>query len=56
MEKGIDTCVNVPTPSGSKPLNFDKEQNLLFEKGIPMYLSRIPAKNRPVSWTWMQRF
>ena len=33
MERGIDKCVNVRTPSGSKPLDFDKELNILFEKG-----------------------
>jgi fumarate reductase flavoprotein subunit len=33
MEKGIDKCVNVRTLSGSKPLNFDKELEILFEKG-----------------------
>jgi fumarate reductase flavoprotein subunit len=33
MEKGIDKSVNVRTPSGTKPLNFDKELNILFEKG-----------------------
>jgi fumarate reductase flavoprotein subunit len=33
MEKGIDKRVNVHTPSGSKPLNFDKELEILFEKG-----------------------
>jgi fumarate reductase flavoprotein subunit len=33
MERGIDKCVNVRTPSGSKPLNFDKELRILFEKG-----------------------
>ncbi len=33
MEKGIDKWVNVRTPSGSKPLNFDKELEILFEKG-----------------------
>jgi fumarate reductase flavoprotein subunit len=33
MERGIDKCVNVRTPSGSKPLNFDKELGILFEKG-----------------------
>jgi fumarate reductase flavoprotein subunit len=33
MEKGIDKSVNARTLSGSKPLNFDKELNILFEKG-----------------------
>jgi fumarate reductase flavoprotein subunit len=33
MERGIDKCVNVRTLSGSKPLNFDKELAILFEKG-----------------------
>jgi fumarate reductase flavoprotein subunit len=33
MEKGIDKWVNVHTLSGSKPLNFDKELAILFEKG-----------------------
>jgi fumarate reductase flavoprotein subunit len=33
MEKGIDKCINVRTPSGSKPLNFDNELSILFEKG-----------------------
>jgi fumarate reductase flavoprotein subunit len=33
MEKGIDKRVNAHTLSGSKPLNFDKELQILFEKG-----------------------
>jgi fumarate reductase flavoprotein subunit len=33
MEKGIDKSVNFHTLSGSKPLNFDKELQILFEKG-----------------------
>ncbi len=33
MERGIDKGVNVRTPSGSKPLSFDKELRILFEKG-----------------------
>jgi fumarate reductase flavoprotein subunit len=33
MEKGIDKRVNVHTLSGSKPLNFDNELQILFEKG-----------------------
>ncbi len=33
MERGIDKSVNVRTPSGSKPLNFSKELEILFEKG-----------------------
>lgn len=33
MEEGIDKGVNVRTPSGSKPLNFHKELEILFEKG-----------------------
>jgi fumarate reductase flavoprotein subunit len=33
MEKGIDKSVDAHTPSGSKPLNFDKELQILFEKG-----------------------
>jgi fumarate reductase flavoprotein subunit len=33
MEKGIDKSVNLHTLSGSKPLNFDKELQILFEKG-----------------------
>jgi fumarate reductase flavoprotein subunit len=33
MERGIDKSVNVRTPSGSKPLNFQKELAILFEKG-----------------------
>ena len=33
MELGIDKCVNVHTLSGSKPLNFDRELEILFEKG-----------------------
>jgi fumarate reductase flavoprotein subunit len=33
MERGIDKCVNVHTLSGSKPVNFDKELEILFEKG-----------------------
>ncbi len=32
-EKGIDKCVNVRTPSGTKLLNFEKELKILFEKG-----------------------
>jgi len=33
IERGIDKGVNVSTPAGSKPLNFDKELEILFEKG-----------------------
>jgi fumarate reductase flavoprotein subunit len=33
MERGIDKGVNVRTLSGSKPLNFSKEFEILFEKG-----------------------
>ncbi len=33
MERGIDKCVNVHTLPGSRPLNFDKELEILFEKG-----------------------
>ena len=33
MEEGIDKGINVRTPSGSKPLNFHKELEILFEKG-----------------------
>jgi fumarate reductase flavoprotein subunit len=33
MEKGIDKNVGVRNPSGTKPLNFDKELHILFEKG-----------------------
>ena len=33
MERGIDKGINVRTPSGSRPLNFDKELEILFEKG-----------------------
>ncbi|HSW39946.1 MAG TPA: FAD-dependent oxidoreductase [Acidobacteriota bacterium] len=33
MEKGIDKSVNVLTPPGSKPLNFDRELEILFERG-----------------------
>jgi fumarate reductase flavoprotein subunit len=33
MERGIDKSVNVRTLSGSKPLNFEKELEILFEKG-----------------------
>jgi fumarate reductase flavoprotein subunit len=33
MEKGIDKRVNAHTLSGSKPLNFDKELQILFDKG-----------------------
>jgi fumarate reductase flavoprotein subunit len=33
MERGIDKSVNVRTLSGSKPLNFQKELAILFEKG-----------------------
>jgi fumarate reductase flavoprotein subunit len=33
MERGIDKSVNVRTLSGSKPLNFQKELEILFEKG-----------------------
>jgi fumarate reductase flavoprotein subunit len=33
MEKGIDKSVMMRTLSGSKPLNFDRELNILFEKG-----------------------
>jgi fumarate reductase flavoprotein subunit len=33
IKKGIDKSVNVRTLSGSKPLNFEKELNILFEKG-----------------------
>jgi fumarate reductase flavoprotein subunit len=32
-EKGIDKCVNVRTPSGTKLLNFEKELKILLEKG-----------------------
>ncbi len=33
MERGIDKNVNVRIPSGSKPFNFFKELDVLFEKG-----------------------
>jgi fumarate reductase flavoprotein subunit len=33
MEKGIDKSVNVHTPPGSRPLNFDRELEVLFERG-----------------------
>jgi fumarate reductase flavoprotein subunit len=33
MERGIDKCVNVRTPSGTRLLNFEKELKILFEKG-----------------------
>ena len=33
MERGIDKSVNVRTLSGSKPVNFQKEVEILFEKG-----------------------
>jgi fumarate reductase flavoprotein subunit len=33
MESGIDKWINVHTPAGSKPIHFDKELEILFEKG-----------------------
>lgn len=33
MEKGIDKNVGVRNPVGAKPLNFEKELKILFEKG-----------------------
>jgi len=32
-ENGIDKCVNVRTPSGTKLLHFEKEMEILLEKG-----------------------
>jgi fumarate reductase flavoprotein subunit len=32
-ERGLDKCVNVRTPAGTKLLNFEKELRILFEKG-----------------------
>jgi len=32
-EKGIDKCVNVRTPSGTKLLHFEREMEILVEKG-----------------------
>jgi fumarate reductase flavoprotein subunit len=32
-EKGLDKCVNVRAPAGTKLLNFHKELEILFEKG-----------------------
>lgn len=54
-EKGLDKSVNAQTPPGTKLTNFDKEREILYEKGTRMSLLRIPSKNWPEKWRSIRR-